>query len=72
MLLSQHCLNTATSAPCFSLLFGNAILTSLLLKITSTADGTAKYGGRAQDLRKYVTHNVTWYSTSANASFPGP
>ena len=72
MLLSQRCLNTATRLYYVSLLFGSAIPTSLLILLASlalqTVNNIAKYGGCMQDLGNYVTHNVTWYSTSVMAS----
>ena len=41
----------------------------LAIPLISTADKCiAKYGGHVQDLGNYITHNVTWYSTSAMAS----
>ena len=35
---------------------------------TSLSRPCEVYGGRAQDLENYVTHNVMWYSTSEMAS----
>ena len=72
----MHCLNggTATRLYYVSLLFGSAIPTSLLtllksylhLFLTVDCQQHCKYGGRAraQDLGNYITHNVTWYSTT--------
>ena len=55
MLLSQHCLNIGTSAPCFFALWLYDPYTSAYTCFTSTANSIA-YGGRAQDLGSYVTH----------------
>ena len=49
MLLSQHCLNTATRLYCVSLLFGSAILTShlIILKVLKTFQKMLKDVGMA-------------------------